>query len=93
MSLLSFSILVVADDGFDDLLAFGGLLLGAKQLDADAFPQWIEIFVKEQFFHFFIDGAQLLDQHSPHDGLFLFPFDVLLPAVQNFSEGVLEPRV
>lgn len=84
---------MIADDGFDGLLAFEGLLFGAEQLDADALAQRIEIFIKEQFLHFFVDGAQLLEQDSPHDGLFLFPFDVLLPAVQNFSERVLEPRI
>lgn len=52
---------MIADDGFDGLLAFEGLLFGAEQLDADALAQRIEIFIKEQFLHFFVDGAQLLE--------------------------------
>jgi hypothetical protein len=86
----SLGLLVIVDYGVDGLFEVSRLLLRSEQLDSDASSQRVEVFVKKQLFHLFVNDGQLILEDSSQNELIILIFYIVLPFVQNFVQASLE---
>lgn len=69
------------------------LLFSTEEFYTDAFTEWVEVLVEEDFFHLLVYGGQLITQDGFHDKLVGFGWDVEFWVLDHMGEDLTEGDV